>query len=98
MRDDQLRPRAALLAAEPPRLASTFPLLGRANIEAIGEIFNLFNAINPANIESTISGVVQTVRLVGGAANPNYMQPTRFAGDFQQPEQRVGQIGFRFTF
>jgi hypothetical protein len=42
--------------------------------------------------------VVQTVRLVGGAVNPTYMQPTRFAGDFQQPEQRVGQIGFRFTF
>ena len=80
------------------RVSKTFQLMGRANIEAIGEIFNLFNAINPANIESTISGVVQTVRLVGGAANPTYMQPTRFAGDFQQPEQRVGQIGFRFTF
>ena len=72
--------------------------MGRTNIEAIGEIFNVFNAINPANIESTISGVVQTVRLVGGAANATYMQPTRFAGDFQQPEQRVGQIGFRITF
>ena len=80
------------------RVSRTFRLMGRANVEAIGEIFNLFNAINPANIESTISGVVQTVRLVGGAANPTYMQPTRFAGDFQQPEQRVGQIGFRFTF
>ena len=30
--------------------------------------------------------------------NPNFMQPTTFAGDFQQPEQRVGQIGFRWTF
>jgi hypothetical protein len=80
------------------RVSRTFRLMGRANVEAIGEIFNLFNAINPANIESTISGVVQTVRLVGGAANPTYMQPTRFAGDFQQPEQRVGQIGFRLTF
>ena len=80
------------------RIAKTFPLFGRASVEAIGEIFNVFNAINPANIESTISGVVQTVRLVGGAVNPTYMQPTRFAGDFQQPEQRVGQIGFRFSF
>jgi outer membrane receptor protein involved in Fe transport len=80
------------------RVSRTFPLFGHASVEAIGEIFNLFNAINPANIESTISGVVQTVRLVGGAANPTYMQPTRYAGDFQQPEQRVGQIGFRFTF
>jgi len=41
---------------------------------------------------------VQTVRRVGGAPSAAYMQPSRFAGDFQQPEQRVGQIGFRFTF
>jgi hypothetical protein len=26
------------------------------------------------------------------------MQPTEYSGDFQNPEQRVGQIGFRFTF
>jgi Carboxypeptidase regulatory-like domain/TonB dependent receptor len=80
------------------RVSRTFPLFGHANVEAIGEIFNMFNAINPANIENSVSSVLQTVRLVGGAANPAYMQPTRFAGDFQQPEQRVGQIGFRFTF
>ena len=53
------------------RVSRTFHLFGRANVEAIGEIFNLFNAINPANIESTISGVVQTVRLVDGAPNPS---------------------------
>ena len=80
------------------RVSKSFHLFGRSNVEAIGEIFNLFNAINPNNFERTVSNVVQTVRLVGGAPNPNYMQPSRFAGDFQQPEQRVGQIGFRFTF
>ena len=80
------------------RVSRTFRLTGNTHIEAIGEIFNLFNAINPANFERVISNVTQTVRLVGGAANANYMQPSRFAGDFQQPEQRVGQIGFRFTF
>ena len=80
------------------RVSRTFHLGARMNLEAIGEVFNLFNAINPANFERTVSSVNQTVRLVGGAANPNYMQPSRFAGDFQQPEQRVGQIGFRFTF
>jgi hypothetical protein len=26
------------------------------------------------------------------------MQPTSFAGDFPQPEQRVGQIGVRSLF
>ena len=80
------------------RVARTFHVGGRANVEAIGEIFNLFNAINPANFERVVSSVTQTVRLVGGAPNPNFMQPSRFAGDFQQPEQRVGQIGFRFSF
>src|SRR3954464_12687905 len=80
------------------RVAKSFNLMGHANIEAIGEIFNLFNAINPNNFERTVSAAVQTVRLVGDAPNANYMQPSRFAGDFQQPEQRVGQIGFRFTF
>jgi hypothetical protein len=80
------------------RVSRNFRIGARMNLEAIGEIFNLFNATNPANFERTISNVVQTVRLVGGAANPNYMQPSRFAGDFQQPEQRVGQIGFRFSF
>jgi Carboxypeptidase regulatory-like domain/TonB dependent receptor len=80
------------------RVSRTFHLFGRANVEAIGEVFNLFNAINPNFFERTVSNVVQTVRLVGGAPSANYMQPSRFAGDFQQPEQRVGQIGFRFTF
>jgi hypothetical protein len=80
------------------RVSRAFHLGGHASVEAIAEVFNVFNAINPNNFESTISGVMQTVRLVGGVANPGYMQPTRFAGDFQQPEQRVGQIGFRFTF
>src|SRR4029079_18997083 len=74
------------------RVSKSFHLFGRSSVEAIGEIFNVFNAINPNNFERTVSNVVQTVRLVGGTANPNYMQPSRFAGDFQQPEQRVGQI------
>ena len=80
------------------RVSRSFRIGGRMHLEAIGEVFNLFNAMNPANFERTVSNVTQTVRLVGGEANPNYMQPSRFAGDFQQPEQRVGQIGFRFTF
>jgi hypothetical protein len=26
------------------------------------------------------------------------LQPDSFAGDVQRPEQRVGQLGFRFSF
>ncbi len=73
------------------RVSRAFPVYGRMHIEAIAEIFNVFNAKNP-------SGFV-TRRLLGtGAPNPTFMQPTAYSGDFQQPEQRVGQIGFRITF
>jgi hypothetical protein len=73
------------------RVSYGFRLYRNARVEAIGELFNVFNAINP-------SGFL-TRRLLGtGAPNPGFMQPTEFAGDFQNPEQRVGQIGFRFSF
>ena len=62
---------------------------------AIAEVFNLFNATNPF-LSTTQS------RFTGTAANPvpnaNFMQPFAYAGDVGQPEQRVGQIGFRITF
>ena len=76
------------------RVSKGFSLMGRARIEAIAEVFNVFNAKNPAGF---------TVRRFNGSvANPvpnsAFMQPTEFAGDFQNPEQRVGQLGLRFTF
>jgi hypothetical protein len=73
------------------RVSKGFRLIGTARVEAIAEIFNLFNAKNP-------SGFTTRRILADGTPNPNFMQPTEFAGDFQNPEQRVGQIGFRFTF
>ncbi len=74
------------------RVSRSFPLRGGPRIEAIAEIFNLFNATNP-------SIPLTTRRLLNAATtNPGFMQPTAFAGDFQQPEQRVGQVGFRLTF
>jgi hypothetical protein len=73
------------------RVSKSFRLGGSAQIEAIGEIFNLFNAKNP-------SGFL-TRRLFGdGTPNGDFLQPTEYAGDFQNTEQRVGQIGFRFSF
>ncbi|MEO8678270.1 MAG: TonB-dependent receptor [Vicinamibacterales bacterium] len=78
------------------RVSRSFGLGGSARIEAIGEVFNLMNASNPANFNP---GGANNTRLLGtGAPNPTFLQPTAFAGDFQQPEQRVGQIGFRFSF
>jgi hypothetical protein len=78
------------------RISKVFRLSGRVNLEAIGEVFNLFNAKNPNQFESPAT--VQARRLVGGVENPDFMQPHAYAGDFQEPEQRVGQIGFRLTF
>jgi hypothetical protein len=76
------------------RVARRFKLRGRARIEAIGEVFNLANSDNP-------DGFV-TRRYTGSVGSPapnaTFMQPTTFAGDFHQPEQRVGQIGVRFSF
>jgi hypothetical protein len=74
------------------RFSKSFNLGSRMRLEAIGEVFNLFNAKNPA-------WALTTRRLSAtGASLAAFMQPTAFAGDFQQPEQRVGQVGFRFTF
>jgi outer membrane receptor protein involved in Fe transport len=74
------------------RVSKAFPLPGPARIEAIAEIFNLFNASNPS------LAMAQRRLLSNGLPNPGFMQPAGFAGDVGQPEQRVGQIGFRLTF
>ncbi len=74
------------------RVSRAFHVGGSKRIEAIAEVFNLFNAKNPF--------IPLTTRRLsaGGAPLSSFMQPTAFAGDFQQPEQRVGQVGFRITF
>jgi hypothetical protein len=74
------------------RASKMFHMGGRANISAIAEIFNVFNTINPSGFRARVN--VPTT----GAADPNLLQPTTFSGDAQRPEQRVGQIGFRFSF
>jgi hypothetical protein len=68
------------------RVSKGFGLFGNARIEAIGEIFNVLNAKNPAHT------------IVNNQTSAAFMQPNAYAGDFQQPEQRVGQLGFRFSF
>ena len=74
------------------RISRTFAVHGPVRIEAIGEVFNLVNARNPFIPLTTRRLLTPTT------PNPAFMQPTAFAGDFQQPEQRVGQVGVRVTF
>jgi hypothetical protein len=72
-------------------------------IEAFGEVFNLFNAINPSFAQGS-TGAVAAGRLFTGTTlanqqpNPVFMKPLGYAGDSGLSEQRIGQIGFRFTF
>jgi hypothetical protein len=78
------------------RLSKMFPV-GRASIEVIGEVFNLFNAINPSNIVGGISANRNVVK-ANGEPDPTLLQPASYSGDSQRPEQRVGQIGVRLSF
>ena len=88
--------RGAALSQMNLRVSKVFKLPSNMHFEVIGEVFNLFNAINP----SFGVGAASSSRLLTGTGTPNssFMVPTAYAGDTGQPEQRVGQIGFRFTF
>jgi outer membrane receptor protein involved in Fe transport len=69
----------------------TFRLPAGTRLEAIGEVFNLLNAKNPGGFRTTQF-------TTAGAPQSTFMQPSSYSGDFQAGEQRVGQLGFRFTF
>jgi len=74
------------------RFSKVFHLAGRSNIEAIGQIFNLFNNVNPSGFRTRV--IVPS----SGAADATLLQPTTYSGDFRRPEQRVGEVGLRFSF
>ena len=74
------------------RVSRSFPLTRGVRIEAIGEVFNVFNAKNP------VLALTQRRINSNNTLNPLFMQPSAYAGDVGQTEQRIGQIGFRLTF
>ena len=86
--------RGAALSTFNLRVSKSFKLVGRSRIDAIGEVFNLFNAQNPG----AFIGRKNLGTITSETPNPDFLRPTVYSGDFQQPEQRVGQIGFRFSF
>jgi hypothetical protein len=67
------------------RISKIFSIWQDLSIEIIGEVFNLFNDENPAGF-------------VGSLAASNFGEPTTFAGDQLQGEQRLAQLGVRVRF
>src|SRR5205085_7371490 len=65
------------------RVSKEFSFGGQYGVELIGEIFNLLNSENGTRFVRQASG--------------DY-QPTVFAGDTGQGEQRLVQLGARFHF
>jgi len=86
--------RGAALSTFSLRVSKSIRLTGTARVAVIGEVFNLFNALNPGGF----NGRRELGTLASPTANPDFLRPTVYSGDFQQPEQRIGQIGFRFSF
>jgi hypothetical protein len=54
-------------------------------LEALAEVFNVFNKTNPASF-------------VGNRSASNFGQATSFSGDPLQGEQRLAQFGLRLRF
>jgi outer membrane receptor protein involved in Fe transport len=81
------------------RVSKAVPVRPGMNLEVFGEVFNVFNSLNPAFTPGAVSsGAFYTGTLANHTPNTVFMKPNAFAGDSGQGEQRVGQIGFRFTF
>jgi hypothetical protein len=77
------------------RISKSLRVQGRFNVELIAEVYNLFNALNPATATGrvTIGSGPQA-----GQPDPTLLQPQSYSGDSQRPPQRIGQVGFRVTF
>jgi hypothetical protein len=91
--------RGASLSQFNLRVSKSIKLPSAMNIEVYGEVFNLFNSINPAFAVGAGSATrFYTGTLANHSPNSAFLTPSAFAGDAGQPEQRVGQIGFRFAF
>lgn len=67
------------------RLSKEFKFTDALGLEVIGEVFNVFNAENPAGF-------------VGNRNSTAFGEPSYFAGDPLQGEQRLAQLGLRLRF
>ena len=68
------------------RLSKDFIFTGSVGIEILAEVFNIFNAKNPAGYRGDITQLA------------TFGQPSKYAGDPLQGEQRLLQFGARIHF
>ncbi len=72
-------------------VSKDFTFSGAVGIEVIAQVFNVFNAKNPGHYRGNRNDQ-------SGTPNPNFGQPTTYAGDPLQGEQRLVQFGARVHF
>jgi len=91
--------RGAAQSAMNLRVSKGIGLSRGMHVEVFGEVFNLFNAMNPAfGVGAVAGGAFFTGTAANHTPNAVFLKPTAFAGDAGQTEQRIGQFGFRFAF
>jgi hypothetical protein len=78
------------------RVSRNFDIIQGLGLEVIAEVFNLFDAENPARYR----GNRYTGRNAQGQLidNPAFGTPAAWAGDAGQPEQRLLQLGLRLRY
>ena len=92
VRERQLQPPRAVLAAEPAPQQVDPPQRQRARR---GDR----RGVQPVQRqEPGAADHLAARQRRGRRAGASFMQPVAYAGDIQQPEQRIGQLGFRFSF
>ena len=98
VRDRQLRTRRGALAVQPARVEGV-QAAGRREHRSDRRRVQPLQRDQP---DFPVGAASASAFFTGTAANhvPNtvFMKPTLYAGDAGQPEQRVAQFGFRFTF
>jgi hypothetical protein len=77
------------------RVAKAFKFGGNYGVELIGEVFNLFNSENAVGFRGNRFVLNSAGNVV---PNTTFGTPNAFAGDPGLGEQRLAQLGVRFTF
>jgi Carboxypeptidase regulatory-like domain/TonB dependent receptor len=76
-------------------VSKDIPVFSRVKAQVVAQVFNVFNAQNPAAYD----GLIYTHNAAGQVVpNPDFGKPSEYAGDPLQGEQRLIQLGIRLLF